>query len=220
MANLYLPNLMSSIINEGIINMDINTVYKYGRYMLYITIFAATCSVVATYIAAKVAAKFAMNLRLKIFEKISKFATYEFNKIDTPSLITRTTSDVTQLQNLTLMMIRMMILAPMMCIGGIIMATSKNMQLLIMFLVVIPLIILIIVMLGIRIVPLFKKSQELTDRINQIVRERLTGTKTIRALRTEKVEQEKYDDVNSKIYGVSLKIGYIFSILIPLLFCY
>lgn len=217
MANLYLPTLMSDIVNKGVISQDMGSVWDYGRKMLLVTLGAMACSVIATYIAARVAAGFAKNLRKGVFSKVEQFSLNEFNKIQTSSLITRTTNDITQIQNLTLMMIRMMILAPMMCVGGIIMATSKNLQLSIIFVVVIPILLAAILVLASKIVPLFTEIQKRTDKINQVVREKLTGVRVIRAFGTEEYENKRYDKANSDIYEVSLRAAYIMSGLMPII---
>lgn len=217
-GNLYLPTLMSDIVNKGVINQSMDSVWEYGRDMLLVTLGAMLCSLSATFIAARVAAGFGRNLRRSVFKKVEEFSLNEFNKIQTSSLITRTTNDVTQIQNLTLMMIRMMILAPMMCIGGIVMATSKNLQLSILFAVVIPLLLAAIIILAKRIVPLFTEIQKRTDKINQVVREKLTGVRVIRAFGTEKYEGERYDKANKDIYEVSIKAAYIMSSLMPIVF--
>lgn len=218
LANLYLPTLMSDIVNKGVINQSMDDVWTYGGKMLLVTLVAMICSIISTFIASRVAAGFGRNLRKGVFSKVEDFSLNEFNKIQTSSLITRTTNDVTQIQNLTLMMIRMMILAPMMCIGGIIMATSKNLQLSILFAVVIPILLAAIVMLASKIVPLFTEIQKRTDKINQVVREKLTGVRVIRAFGTEKYEGERYDKANKDIYEVSLKAAYIMSSLMPIIF--
>ena len=136
MCSLYLPNLMSDIVNNGIVGQSLDEVYKYGRYMLYVTIGFMACAILATFMASKVSAGFGRNLRDAIYKKVQKFSLAEFKKISTSSLITRTTNDVTQVQQLVLMSMRMMIQAPLMCIGGIIMAVSKNKELSLLFLTV------------------------------------------------------------------------------------
>jgi ATP-binding cassette, subfamily B, multidrug efflux pump len=216
MANLYLPTLMSEIVNKGVIGQSMNDVWKYGQNMLLFTVGAMICSIISTFIASRVAAGLGRNLRKGIFTKVESFSLSEFNKIQTSSLITRTTNDVTQIQNLTLMMIRMMILAPMMCIGGIIMATSKNLQLSILFAVVLPLLIGAILLLARQILPLFTLIQKRTDKINQVVREKLTGVRVIRAFGTEEYEGKRYDKANKDIYESGVKAAYIMSGLMPL----
>ena len=216
MANLYLPTLMSDIVNKGVIGQSMDSVWTYGRDMLLVTVGAMICSIISTYIASKVAAGLGKSLRNGIFTKVESFSLNEFNKIQTSSLITRTTNDVTQIQSLTLMMIRMMILAPMMCIGGIIMATSKNLQLSILFIVVIPIMLGTILLLASKIVPLFTQIQKRTDKINQVVREKLTGVRVIRAFGTEQYEGKRYDKANTDIYESSIKAAYIMAGLMPI----
>ena len=215
MLSLYLPNLMSSIVNNGIVGQDLDEVFRYGRYMLYVTLGFMACAISATFVASRVSAGFAKKLRNAIYSKVQKFSLSEYKKISTSSLITRTTNDVTQVQQLTLMSMRMMIQAPLMCIGGIIMALSKNKQLSFLFVVVIPLLLVAIILLAKKILPLFTKLQKLTDRINQVIREKLTGVRVIRAFATQGYERKRYDKANKDIYEVSLKASYRMAILMP-----
>ena len=216
--NLYLPNLMSDIINNGIVGQSMDNVWKYGRDMLIVTLIAMVFTVSVSFIAAKVSSGFARRLRKSVYEKVQTFSLEEYNKISTSSLITRTTNDVTQVQNLTLMAIRMMVQAPLMCIGGIIMAVSKNVQLSFVFLVIIPSLLLLIALVAKKVVPMFTKLQNFTDRLNQVVREKLTGVRVIRAFGTQKYEARRYDTASKDIYEVNLKVSYIISILMPLIF--
>lgn len=215
MLSLYLPNLMSSIVNNGIVGQDLDEVFRYGRYMLYVTLGFMACAISATFVASRVSAGFANKLRNAIYSKVQKFSLTEYKKISTSSLITRTTNDVTQVQQLTLMSMRMMVQAPLMCIGGIIMALSKNKQLSFLFVIVIPLLLLAIILLAKKILPLFTKLQKLTDRINQVIREKLTGVRVIRAFATQGYERKRYDKANKDIYEVSLKASYRMAILMP-----
>lgn len=217
LLNLDLPNLMSDIVDKGVITQDMAQVYSYGYKMLEVTIIASIANIFATFLASKVSSGFAKDLRGAMVKKVESFSLNEFNKVQTSSLITRTTNDVTQIQNLTLMMIRMMIQAPLMCIGCIIMAVSKNLQLSIMFTVVIPLLLVIIVLIAGKVVPLFTKIQKYTDRLNQIIREKLTGVRVIRAFSKEKYEAKRYDKANHDIYEVMLKAGYTMSVMMPIL---
>ena len=122
MLDMYLPDLMSDIVNNGIVGQSLEEVYRYGRYMLYATVGFMVCAICATFLASKVATGFARKLRDAIYSKVNKSSLTEFNKLSTSSLITRTTNDVVQVQQLTFMSMRMMLMAPLMCIGGIIMA--------------------------------------------------------------------------------------------------
>ena len=114
MLSLYLPNLMSSIVNNGIVGQDLDEVFRYGRYMLYVTLGFMACAISATFVASRVSAGFANKLRNAIYSKVQKFSLTEYKKISTSSLITRTTNDVTHVQQLTLMSMRMMVQAPLM----------------------------------------------------------------------------------------------------------
>lgn len=216
MLNLYLPNLMSDIVNNGIVGQSLNEVYKYGKQMVLVTLGFMLCAIGATFMASRVSAGFGKKLRSAIYRQVEKLSLAELKKISTSSLITRTTNDVTQVQQLTLMSMRMMIGAPLMCIGGIIMALSKNKELSILFIVVIPILLFAIIMLAKKIVPLFTVLQKRTDRINQVIREKLTGVRVIRAFGTQEYEKKRYDKANKDIYDVSLKATYIMSILMPI----
>ncbi len=216
-TNLYLPNIMSDIIDQGIIGQSLDKVYELGINMLVITFVAMIFNIIATYVASRVSAGYARDLRAVVYKKVQTFSLTEFNKINTSSLITRTTNDVTQIQNLVNMLLRMMVMAPLMCIGGIIMAVNTNVELSFMFIVMIPLILLFIILLARKIVPLFSKVQENTDKLNQIVREKLTGVKVIRSFNTEKIEKERFDKGSKAIYDVSIKTANIMSILMPMI---
>ena len=216
MCNLYLPNLMSDIVNNGIVGQDLNEVYRYGMYMLLVTLGFMLCAIISVFIASRVSSGFGAKLRKSIYSKVQSYSLHEYKKMSTSSLITRTTNDVMQVQQLTLMSMRMMINAPIMSIGGIIMAVSKNLKLSLLFVVVIPILFVIILMLAKKILPLFTALQTKTDRLNQVIREKLNGVRVIRAFGTGEYERKRYDMANKDIYDVSLKAGYKMAILMPL----
>lgn len=217
MLDLYLPDLMSEIVNKGIVGQSLEEVYRYGRYMLYVTMGFMACAIGATFIASKVSSGFGKKLRSAIYSKVNKLSLTELNQLSTSSLITRTTNDVTQVQQLSLMSMRMMIRAPLMCIGGIIMALSKNKQLSLLFIVIIPILLISILLLAKKILPLFTRLQKCTDRLNQIIREKLSGVRVIRAFGTQEYEAKRYDKANKDIYEVSLKAAYRMAILMPII---
>ena len=216
LCSLYLPNLMSDIVNNGIVGQDLNEVYRYGMYMLLVTLGFMLCAIISVFIASRVSSGFGAKLRKSIYSKVQSYSLHEYKKMSTSSLITRTTNDVMQVQQLTLMSMRMMINAPIMCIGGIIMAVSKNLKLSLLFVVVIPILFVIILMLAKKILPLFTTLQTKTDRLNQVIREKLNGVRVIRAFGTGEYERKRYDMANKDIYDVSLKAGYKMAILMPL----
>lgn len=216
--NLYLPNLMSDILNNGVIKQDIDSIWSYGLEMIIITLLVALFAVGATFIASMVSTAFGRNLRKKVYEKVESYSNYEFKKMSPSTLITRTTNDVTQVQTFVLMGLRMMIIAPIMCIGGLIMAISTNAKLSIILAVIIPIMVLVILILAKKILPLFTKFQAFTDRLNQVVTENLTGVRVIRAFGKEEYERKRYDSVNKDIYDVTLKAAYTIVLLMPLIF--
>lgn len=216
--NLYLPNLMSDILNNGVIKQDIDSIWSYGIEMIIITFLVALFAVGATFIASRVSTAFGRNLRKKVYEKVESYSNYEFKKMSPSTLITRTTNDVTQVQNFVLMGLRMMIIAPIMCIGGLIMAISTNAKLSIILAVIIPIMVIVILILAKKVLPLFTKFQAFTDRLNQVVTEKLTGVRVIRAFGKEEYERKRYDSVNKDIYDVTLKAAYTIVLLMPLIF--
>lgn len=216
--NLYLPNLMSDILNNGVIKQDIDSIWSYGLEMIIITLLVALFAVGATFIASRVSTAFGRNLRKKVYEKVESYSNYEFKKMSPSTLITRTTNDVTQVQNFVLMGLRMMIIAPIMCIGGLIMAISTNAKLSIILAVIIPIMVIVILILAKKVLPLFTKFQAFTDRLNQVVTEKLTGVRVIRAFGKEEYERKRYDSVNKDIYDVTLKAAYTIVLLMPLIF--
>ncbi len=216
--NLYLPNLMSDILNNGVIKQDIDSIWSYGLEMIIITLLVALFAVGATFIASRVSTAFGRNLRKKVYEKVESYSNYEFKKMSPSTLITRTTNDVTQVQTFVLMGLRMMIIAPIMCIGGLIMAISTNAKLSIILAVIIPIMVLVILILAKKVLPLFTKFQAFTDRLNQVVTEKLTGVRVIRAFGKEEYERKRYDSVNKDIYDVTLKAAYTIVLLMPLIF--
>ena len=216
--NLYLPNLMSDILNNGVIKQDIDSIWSYGLEMIIITSLVALFAVGATFIASRVSTAFGRNLRKKVYEKVESYSNYEFKKMSPSTLITRTTNDVTQVQTFVLMGLRMMIIAPIMCIGGLIMAISTNAKLSIILAVIIPIMVLVILILAKKVLPLFTKFQAFTDRLNQVVTEKLTGVRVIRAFGKEEYERKRYDSVNKDIYDVTLKAAYTIVLLMPLIF--
>lgn len=216
-TNLYLPDVMGSIIDQGVINANLDKVYELGFNMLAITGIAMLFNVGATFLASKISTSVGRDLRKKIYEKVQSFSLVEFNKINTSSLITRTTNDVTQVQNLINIALRMMVMAPIMCIGGIILAVRTNGNLSLLFIVVLPLLLLFIALIAKNVIPLFTKIQTYTDKLNQVVREKLTGTRVIRAFTTEEYERKRFDKASKNIFDVSVKISNIMSILMPVI---
>lgn len=174
MGDLYLPTLMSDIIDKGIVDGDQPYIWRIGGFMLLVAAGGVLCSIIASYLSARVAAGFGKNTRSRVFNHVENFTLHEFDKLGTASLITRTTNDITQVQTVLTMMLRMMVGAPMMMIGGIIMAVSEDAKLSLIFVVVIPLLVGAIFFIGMKGLPLFKAIQIKLDKLNLVLREHLT----------------------------------------------
>lgn len=214
-SNLYLPNLTSDIVNDGIAKGNIDYIWQAGFKMLgfsLISIIAAVCNV---YLAARTSQGLGQKLRSDIYRKVINFSHDEMDQIGTSSLITRTTNDVVQIQNVAMMFLRMMIMAPIMLIGASFLAYQKDAQLTSIFLVVLPIMALFIGGVMYFAVPLFKAMQKKTDRINLVFREGLTGVRVIRAFRRDKFEQERFDEANTDYTQNAKKVYSIMSVMFP-----
>ncbi|TJY24839.1 ABC transporter ATP-binding protein [Latilactobacillus curvatus] len=214
-SNLYLPNLTSDIVNDGIAKGNIDYIWQAGFKMLgfsLISIIAAVCNV---YLAARTSQGLGQKLRSDIYRKVINFSHDEMDQVGTSSLITRTTNDVVQIQNVAMMFLRMMIMAPIMLIGASFLAYQKDAQLTSIFLVVLPIMALFIGGVMYFAVPLFKAMQKKTDRLNLVFREGLTGVRVIRAFRRDKFEQERFDEANTDYTQNAKKVYSIMSVMFP-----
>jgi ATP-binding cassette subfamily B protein len=217
MSDLYLPTLMSDVVNKGITNGDIPFILQTGGLMLVVALGGSICAVIASYLASHSAMGMGALIRDDIFTHVSKFSLHEFDKIGTPSLVTRTTNDVTQVQMVVLMMARMMIGAPIMMIGGIIMAVSKDPGLAWVIVAVIPLLASVIVTVAVKGFPLFRAIQKKIDKINLVLREGLTGIRVIRAFNRVDDEKRRFEAANLDLMTVSIKVNRLFAVLIPIM---
>ncbi|MGA2477214.1 MAG: ABC transporter ATP-binding protein [Spirochaetia bacterium] len=217
MGDLYLPTLMSDIVNRGITNSDIEYITHTGLTMLAVALGSSICAVVASYLSAHIAMGFGEAIRGRIFRTVSGFSLVEFDKVGTPSLITRSTNDVTQIQNVMVMSIRMMIGAPITAIGGIILALQKDRGLAWIIAVVLPLLAVVITVVAVRGFPLFQSIQKKIDRINLIVRENLTGIRVIRAFNRGAAEKTRFNEANSDLTETSIRVNKMFAVLFPVM---
>jgi ATP-binding cassette subfamily B protein len=215
MSDLYLPTLMSDVVNKGIQNGDVNYIMRTGALMLVVALGGSFCAVLASYLSSHTAMGFGEILRARIFTKVSGFSLHEFDKIGTPSLVTRSTNDVTQVQMVVLTMFRMMISAPIMAIGGIILALSKDKGLAWVIIVVIPVLAVLIISTAVRGFPLFRSIQKKIDGINLILREGLTGIRVIRAFDRVDDEKARFDDANFSLTQTSIRVNRMFAMLMP-----
>ncbi len=214
-CDLSLPDYMSDIVNKGITNGDAAYIIKLGFQMLGISLISAILSVIVGFIASKVAAGVSQSLRINLFEKVESFSNAEFDKFATSSLITRTTNDVTQIQTLIVMLIRIIFYAPIMGIGGFVhaLANSKSMSW-IVALSIISLLGLIATMFTF-VMPKFKIVQSLIDKLNLVVRENLDGMLVIRAFNTQKFEENRFDKANKDLTSTNLFINRLTSGMMP-----
>lgn len=214
-CDLALPDYMSDIVNQGITTGDTGYIVKVGLQMLGISLLSAVFSVTVGLLAARVAAGVSRSLRRDVFETVESFSNAEFDQFSTASLITRTTNDITQIQTLIVMMIRMVFYAPIMGIGGTVhaLANSKSMSWIIGLAVLI--LVGIVLVLFTMVMPRFKLVQKLVDRLNLVVRENLDGMLVIRAFNTQKFEEDRFDQVNSELTATNLFVNRCMSAMMP-----
>ncbi len=217
LAELYLPTLMSDIVDTGIVQGNTNYILKIGGFMLLVAALGTICAILASYFSSKTAMGFGSILRAQVFERVEDYSLSEFEQFGTASLITRTTNDITQLQQVVMVMLRMMLSAPMMAIGGIIMAISLDAKLSLVIVVIMPIITLAIMILTRKSVPLFNKLQEKLDHLNLVVRENLTGMRVIRAFNKTEHEKKRFNNANKDLTETALRVYKMMALLMPLM---
>ncbi len=217
LSELYLPTLMSDIVDIGVVKGDINYIIRTGGWMILFAVLAMISSVLGSYLAAKVATGFGRDLRTKVFTKVESFSLEEFDEKGTASLIIRTTNDITQIQRLVFTMLRMFLRAPLIFIGGIIMAVSKDAKLSLVFLVILPILSIIIFFVAKKSMSLFKSMQIKLDKLNLVLREYLTGIRVIRAFDREVYEKKKFHKANLNLTETAIKVNKLMAILMPLM---
>lgn len=214
-GSLQLPTLMSNIVNQGILNNDQAYIISTGLRMLLVAAVAATAAIVTGFLASRIATGFARKLRLATFEKIESFSLNEINKFSTASLITRSTNDIQQIQQVTFMVLRIAVQAPLMAIGAVFSAlrTAPNMAW-IMALAAGVLLILVTSIFCL-VIPKFKIQQKLIDQLNLVARENLTGLRVIRAFNNEAIEERKFNKVNRNISKLGVWVNRVISLMQP-----
>jgi ATP-binding cassette, subfamily B, multidrug efflux pump len=215
MADLFLPTLMADIIDKGVVVGNTPYIWKIGGWMLLISALGGSASVIASYYSSQAAMGFGRDVRRKVFYHIDKFSLQEFDEIGTASLITRTTNDITQVQQVVIMMLRMVVSAPIMLVGGVIMAVSKDAKLSLVIVAAMPVLIGSILLILFKGVPLFKTVQKKLDRLNLVLRENLTGIRVIRAFNRETQESVRLEQANEELTDVSIKVNKVMAFLMP-----
>ena len=216
-ANLYLPTLNADIINNGVVKGDTNYILVVGGIMLGVTLLFAVAAIVAVYWGSKTAMAFGRDIRAALFRKVESFSQAEVNRFGTPSLLTRTTNDVQQVQMVVLMMLNIVISAPITAIGGIILALRLNVPLSGVILAAVPVMGVFIGLVVRKAVPLFRAMQVKIDRINQVTRETLSGVRVIRAFDRTDYEEQRFEEANADLTQNTLRVTRMFALMLPVL---
>jgi ATP-binding cassette subfamily B multidrug efflux pump len=217
-TGLYLPTLNADIINKGVATGDTGYIWTVGGYMLGVTLLQIVCTIIGTYLGAKAAMAFGRDVRTALFRKVESFSQGEINRFGTPSLITRNTNDVQQVQMVVAIGLGLMIFAPMMLVGGLILALRQDAPLSVTLAVIIPVMIVTLGLILRTAIPLFRSMQKKIDRLNQVMRESLSGVRVIRAFARTDYEARRFEDANQDLTGVGLKVFRVFAIMFPALF--
>lgn len=215
-ASLYLPTLNADIIDHGVATGDTDYILRVGMVMLAITLLQVLCAITAVYFGAKAAMALGRDLRRAVFERVSEFSEREVSSFGAPSLITRSTNDVQQVQMLVLMTATLMVSAPILAVGGVIMALGLDLQLSWLLAVAIPVLLVAVGLIIVRMVPLFQSMQRRIDRINKVLREQLTGIRVVRAFVREDVETTRFEKANAELTDVGLRAGRLMAIMFPI----
>ncbi|MFD0692721.1 ABC transporter ATP-binding protein [Paenibacillus sp. GCM10027628] len=216
LAQLYLPTLLADIVDFGVVNGDVPYIIKYGAYMLCVALGATVCVAIASYLLARSATGFGRDLRRAVFTHVESFSLGEFDKLGTSSLITRTTNDIAQVQQVVVMM-RMFIGAPTMLVGGVIMAIYKDAHLALVLIAIIPILAIAIFAIMRKGIPLFKALQVKIDQINLVLRENLIGIRVIRAFNRSEHEKRKFEKASLDYTQTAIKVNLLMSTMMPLM---
>jgi ATP-binding cassette subfamily B protein len=214
-ATLYLPTLNADIIDKGVVIGDTGYIMRIGGIMLAVTLIQITCSIGAVYFGARTAMALGRDVRAAIFARVQDFSLREVGKFGAPSLITRTTNDVQQVQMLVLLTFTLMVAAPIMMVGGVILALNQDVKLSSLLLVIVPILMAFVAFLVVRMRPLFRQVQVRIDHVNRVMREQITGIRVIRAFVRDRREQARYGDANTQLTDVSMAVGKLMAISFP-----
>jgi ATP-binding cassette subfamily B multidrug efflux pump len=217
LANLYLPTLMADIVDKGIVTGDTDYIVRIGGLMLLITLGGTICAVVASFFSARSAVGFGRLVRGKLFAHVEGFSLHEFDTVGTASLITRTTNDTNQVQQVLVLMLNVLVSAPLLAIGGVILAIAQDATLAWILVVAIPILVLAIFLIMSRAIPLFRIIQVKIDRLNLILDEGLTGVRVIRAFDRTAHERRRFDTANRDLTETAITVNRIVATLFPIM---
>lgn len=216
MASLYLPSLNADIIDQGITRGDTGYILGTGGWMLLVTCVQIGCSIGAVYVGARTAMGFGRDVRAAVFHQVGSFSAREVNRFGAPSLITRNTNDVQQVQMLVLLSCTMLVAAPIMCVGGVIMALREDAGLSWLVLICVPVLVLAIGLVIVAMVPKFRIMQTRIDGVNRILREQITGIRVVRAFVREPRETERFGTANIDLTAVAISVGRLQALIFPI----
>lgn len=214
-ATLYLPTLNADIIDNGVVRGDTGYILGYGGLMIGISLAQVVCNVGAVYYGARTAAALGRDVRAAVFDRVQSFSAREVGHFGAPSLITRTTNDVQQIQMLTLMTFTLMVSAPIMCVGGVVLALGLDVPLSGVLVAVVPVLGVCVTLIVRRLRPLFRTMQERLDTVNRVLREQITGNRVIRAFVRDAYEQRRFHGSNTELTDVSLRAGNLLALMFP-----
>ncbi|WP_274558194.1 ABC transporter ATP-binding protein [Streptomyces spiramyceticus] len=215
LATLYLPTLNADNINNGVLTGDTGYVLATGGVMLVVTLLQILAAAAAVFFGARVAMGLGRDLRAAVFSRVQDFSVREVGRFGASSLITRTTNDVQQIQMLTVLGLTMLVAAPLMCLGGIVMAVNQDVPLAALLLLFVPLLAGVVGLIIRRMPPLFRGMQKRIDKVNRMMREQITGIRVIRAFVKDEHEQRRYADANADLMGVALRAGRLMALTMP-----
>ncbi|MEV7670304.1 ABC transporter ATP-binding protein [Streptomyces sp. NPDC000963] len=214
-ASLYLPTLNADIIDNGVVHGDTGYILRFGALMVGVSVVQVVCNVGAVYYGARTASALGRDVRGAVFDRVQSFSARELGHFGAPSLITRTTNDVQQVQTLVLMAFTLMVSAPIMCVGGIVMALGQDVPLSGVLLAVVPVLGVSVSLIVRRMRPLFRTMQTRLDTVNRVLREQITGNRVIRAFVKDGYEEERFRGANGELTDVSMATGRLMALMFP-----
>ncbi len=217
LANLYLPTLMADIVDKGIVNKDIGYIWRIGGLMLLVAIGGTIAAVIGSFFAARIATGFGKIIRGKIFNHVEQFSLHEFDRMSTASLITRTTNDTTQVQQVLIITLGFLVTAPMTLIVGVILAINQDAALSWVLVVIIPILVGVILLLLTKAIPLFRLMQAKIDKLNLILDEGLAGVRVIRAFDRVRHEEQRFDRANLELTDVAIRVNRMIASMMPIM---
>ncbi|MFE7751450.1 ABC transporter ATP-binding protein [Streptomyces sp. NPDC057428] len=214
-ASLYLPSLNADIIDNGVVRGDTGYILRYGAVMVAVSVLQVVCNIGAVYYGARTASALGREVRASIFDRVQSFSAREVGRFGAPSLITRTTNDVQQVQMLVLLAFTLMVSAPIMCVGGVILALGQDVPLSGVLLAVLPVLGISVSLIVRRMRPLFRTMQVRLDTVNRVLREQITGNRVIRAFIRDDYEEGRFRGANTELTDVALSTGRLMALMFP-----